>query len=305
MTALLLAGMAMAQDEQPVRLSGSFEEFFASAGWGDVYKSRDRFFRLSLNAEFGKWSATASYWDYPYCYWYEIDETNLKYEDNGFSAKIGRFRLPIGLSDWYDQWYSGFVQLPLVEYYFYGASQPLERTNTGIEAEQTLGAHRVQLAITDAEPLYNRVFAKRLDRLSGRYSYYDNGLTVGISGFVDSPGRGSNGTFTALDARYTIPNWILKGEQVWYRGTNQREDGYFVELSHRLKGLTNVTLVGRYEQIRIQEPAEKRMEAWTIGSRIRLPWEITVQANYTGGPDMNRVFFGGGWALGLYKDFRF
>lgn len=297
---------AVAQSDHKLHFGGSFEEFFATAGFGDITKSRDRWSMLTLNATMGKWRAQASYWYYPFCTWYELDDSGVTFEDGTFRAQIGRFRLPVGQSDWYDQWYEGFVNLPIIEYTRYDNAQPLERTSVGIEAEQTFGPHTLKAAATSAEPEYNRLTPDRLDRLSGRWSYYQDSFILGVSGFVDTARHeGYQAQMMSADARWTAPNWIIRGQEVWYDSDNQKQDGWFVDVSHRPKGWTDVTLVGRYEQVNVQKPFAANFQAWTLGARLRLPYEITAQANYTGGPDMNAIFFGGGWSLGLYKMFSF
>jgi hypothetical protein len=303
--AVLLAADALAQDTTPVQLNGSFEQFFSSAGFGASHKDRDRFSFLTVSATSGNWRADASYWYYPHCLYYDLDESGLTYQDSDLTVKVGRFRLPVGGSDWYDQWYSGFVQLPLIEYGLYEGFQMLERTHAGLEVESTLGPQKFQAALTSADPAHNRLWPDSIDRISGRYSVYSNGLIVGVSGFVSTDHDRSTAQCMAADVRWTVPNWIFRGEHIWYQSANQQQKGYYVEVSHRPKGWTDVTLVGRYEGIDVSRPTPNRLESWTAGARVRLPWDVTVQANYTGGPDMNRVFMGGAWSFGLYKVIQF
>jgi hypothetical protein len=302
------AGLSVGQSDDGLQFGGTFEQFFASSGFGDTYKSRDRWTMLSLNATSGKWKAQASYWYYPFCYWYELDDSGITYQDGNLRAQIGRFRIPVGQSDWGDQWYEGFVQLPIIEYSRYDGAQPLERTSVGMQAEDTFGAHTIKVAATSANPEYNRILPGHINRYSGRYSFYEGRAILGFSGFFDTDREEAfKANMISADFRYTMPNWMIRGEHIWYHCDNQKEDVWFVDVSHRPKGWTDVTVVGRFEVAHISGPFTSNVQAWTLGTRIRMPLNFVFQANYTGGPDMNRVFFGGGWALGLYTsiDFKF
>lgn len=300
------AGLAWAQTGPDVHLRGEFEQFFSSSGFGDSIKSRDRFSRLSLAATSGKWELFGSYWYYPHCLWYEMDESGLTYREGDFQATIGRIRVPVGNSTWYDDWYTGFVLVPLAHYTRYQDRYLLERTSVGMEAEDTFGPNTFKLAVTSADSEVNHLIPEKLDRLSGGWWWYGDGLTLGASGYFDTAEWGKQEQLLAADFRYTLPHFTFRGERIWYRGHDQNQDAWFVEASHRPAGWTDLTLVGRFEAANGKQAGNGyHLQSWTLGARLRLPYNVTAQANYTGGPDMNRIFFGGNWALGIYTVIQF
>jgi hypothetical protein len=303
--AACLASLALAQGPEKPEFSGIIEQFFASGGFGDSHKTRDRFTRILGKVEWGKWEAKASFWYYPYCFWHERDETTIAYTEGNTRMRVGRFILPIGQATWDDQWYSGLVYIPHIQFANYQGRKILERTSVGAEIEHQMGPHQVKLALTSPRAEVNHILPSKWTRGTVRLSTYRDGVTYGVSAFADTESFGDDERLLAADIRLTRPQWVLRGEIIDYRSPGQKRSGYYIDLYVRPKGWTTVTFVGRYEVLRTKTASFSRRELWTAGAKFRLPEDIFFLANYTGGPDMNRIFLGGNWAFGLSKAVRF
>ena len=79
-------------------------------------------------------------------------------------------------------------------------------------------------------------------------------------------------------------------------------EGFFVDVYHRPKGWSDVTLVARHEKM---ETLTSTTETTTLGTKLRGPWDTSVYFNYRFGPNMNTVAFGGPWSVGVFKTLRF
>ena len=110
----------------------------------------------------------------------------------------------------------------------------------------------------------------------------------------------------SLDVRWAVPHWGGRAEVLGYSEDGDTTKGFFVDVYHRPKGWTDVTLLGRYQGIDVDSGRYGgRHELLTLGAKVRAPFETTVAVNYTFGPGMNDVFLGGGWAIGVSRTFRF
>jgi hypothetical protein len=290
---------------QNVELSGSVQTAgVAGRSFGD-FKTTHRFTRYQARAESGNWKAVASLWDYDFCNWRDLDETNIAYSWNDRQIKLGRFLNPVGMSTWDDQWYSSFVFVPLLELNSYAGRKIFERTVVGVQFDSTTGSSGIKLSATSSDFQQNQLFANKLDRVSVRYTHFDRGTLYGASILTDSSVRGSQEQLVAFDVRHTIPHWIARGQIIGYRNNNERANGFFTEITHRKSGWEDLTLGLRYEGMLGFMNSNQWLFATTASAKIELEQQFTLQINYTFGPDMNRQPLGGGLAFGLSKTVRF
>ena len=290
---------------QAFEFSGSIQTAFVSGTLKGKLKNGERFYRTHVSASKGNWTAKASYWNYVFCDWHELDETNIQYSTDQYTATIGRFLMPVGQANWDDQWYSSFVFVPLIEGHVYGGRKVLERTSTGAQFDLIAGANNYNLSLTNSDPQVNQPIASRLDRTSFRWKTYKSGVQFGLSALADSATLGKKEQLLVADIRYTVPHLIVRGELLGYQSPTQRNSGFFVDANFRPRNWQDLTLSLRFEQLSSHLPTETKQEAWTLAAKARLPFESTLLINYTGGPDMGRLTLGGGWSFGLNKTFRF
>ncbi len=278
----------------------------SSAGLGDEHKTRDRYSRWQGDLTWGNWNLRATYWYYPFCDWEEIDETTISYEEGPLRFRYGRFLLPVGQTTWDESWYSGFVFLPLNEFNAYGGWLRRERTGIGADASFTFGNQSLQASLTSRDHEQDRLAASRLDRASLRYTWYDDGLTLGASAFADTGSLGTQEQMLILDARYSVPNWIFRGEVLGYLSDSQKTTSFYLDAYYRPAGWSDVTFVSRFERRQNETSGgQEDLEQWILGAKARLPWDVQFVVNYAGGPDLNRVHLGGGWSFSLMKTLRF
>ena len=289
------------REKTPVEVSGSVQSAFSSGRKGGRRETGERFNRSEITLTYGHWTAKASTWNYVFCDWHDLDETYLQYSKGNTTAKLGRLRLPVGQSTWDDQWYSIFVFLPSIEASTYRNQKLLERTSVGVQADQSYGNSKLQIALTSDENEQNRVLASNLKRLSARYSIYSNGRVYGISGFT-SLDSGFPEHLVVADIRATLPHFILRASALQHKFTGGETTGWFVEGSHRPKNWQDVTLAVRWD---VLKQKSGRSELFTLGSKIRLPLDTDLMINYSAGPSINTAMLGGGWAFGLSKTIRF
>lgn len=305
---IALAVSASAQDE-PAKLEvgGQVEQFVRAARVGDAFRAEEYMRRILIELTYSHFKLVGSYWWYPSWDLKETDEAWIGYEGDRASFKVGRFMVPFGQSDWYSQWYSGFVQGSFIEDHSYsGPWFPFERTSVGVQADVTLGdSHTLHLAGVDKDIQQDHLAPKRLDRAVARIEGYRSGITYGASAYVDTKTLGKDQRILALDARWTGPQWMVRGEILRADNDSQKVDGYFVDLTYRPKGWTDVTLVARNQAIRAEGVGGYRLQNTILGAKVRLPLETTLAVNYAFGPDMNRQGVGAGWCFGLYRTFRY
>jgi hypothetical protein len=288
-----------------VTFSGLIEQFTINGRFGKSLKTRDRFTRIAIAAETGKWEFKGTYWYYPFWGWYDLDETHISYREDNFSWRIGRFMPAIGLTDWEDQWYSGFNFLPLTQMSTFSGRKLGYRTVPGTEFSYQYGNEQIKASLTSSQMEQGRFLASRFDRASLRYTWYQNGLTLGASGLMDLSNHGSTEQMLAADARYTTGHWIFRGEYRTYLSPTRKVQGGYVDGTFRFPGAANFTLVGRAEVFRSQGTPKSSVIGYTLGAKARLPFDFVIYLNYSFGPDMNRIFLGQGWSIALNRSFRF
>lgn len=284
------------QDE--VRLSGSFEQFFVSGKFFGDRVTRQRLTRTRVEANHGNFGLVGTYWQYPSCGFDDLDETHFNFQSRNFSAKAGKFLPPIGQTNWDDQWYSGFVFLPLVETATYGSGKILFRTVAGVQADVPSSAGTFQFSAFNSDQDARTINMSKLDRFTVRGQTTFKNAIFGVTRLSSPTSAGQGAQAWVTDIRWSVPQWIVKGEYMDYRQAGSDVRGFFFDAFHRPKGWSDVTLMSRVERLRDKTG---QTSAWTVGAKIRLPEEFFFNANYTAGPNQNSLMLGGGWSLGLFK----
>ncbi len=300
-----LGGLTAFTSGQQATVSGSLQAAGVSGKFFGDRKTSERFNRSQIQIEQGSWLATASIWNYSFCDWHDLDETNLAYRSGSKQVKVGRFLNPVGMSTWDDQWYSAFVFVPNLELNTYGARKVLERTVTGLQFDSTVGANSFKFSATSSTFQQNQLLPDKLDRLSARWTHFNKGTVYGAGVLLDQDQLGGQEQLIALDVRHTIPHWIFRGQVVGYSTQTTRSNGFFTEVTHRQSGWEDLTLGLRHEGTLNMVGTPGWLFATTASAKVELPFGTTFLANYTFGPDMNRQPLGGGISFGLSKTLKF
>lgn len=301
---LALTGLAAGAAAQgtPLTVRFSLEQFFIAGKYFGEYITEDRFTRPSLTLESDNWRLEGTYWWYPVCHITELDETNLTYTSGKASFTFGRFRSPVGQSGWYDQWYSGFNYAALVEMANYDGHRFLWRTSVGARATYADGANTYEVAAVSDKTDLDRVAPSNFDRTQLKLQTYRDGVTYGLATVFDTEGLGRGEKMIAADVRWAVPQWIARGMVLGYSNDAQEIEGFFIDVYHRPKGWSDLTLLARHEKM---ETLTATTETTTLGTKLRGPWDTSVYVNYRFGPSMNTVAFGGPWSVGVFKTLRF
>lgn len=302
----LLSFAPFASAEEPkLHISGSFEQFMVSGNILFHPTTRDRFSRGLIAAESGNWKLQVSHWYYPAAKWYDLDETTLTYQANDLRLRVGRLLTPLAQSNWDDEWYTGFVFIPFLEFSGYGGYGLLERTSAGADAAYVRGNNTLKVALVGSDPVTGKPFPKAFDRAVFKWQTTINNLILGFSTLVDTASTGKEQQIQAFDYRWTVPQWTVRGTVIGGSSPTEFRQGMYTDVYHRPKGWSDVTLVYRFEHMITNTGVNAHQEIQTVGAKIRLPFATNLNVNYTYGPDMSNVPLGGGVSLALYKTFKF
>jgi hypothetical protein len=297
----VVLGMVAFQEpggKEPIRVTGSIEQFFVSGKFFQNRVTRERLTRTQVQASHGNFSLVGTYWQYPACGFDDLDETNLRFNSNNFSAKVGKFLPPVGQTNWDDQWYSGFVFLPMVETASYGTGKILFRTVAGVRADTNANGANFQFSAFNSNQDARSINLSKLDRYSIRAQKMFQNTILGVTRLASPESASTRADAWVADLRWSVPQWIVRGEYMDYRQAGADVSGFFADVYHRPKGWSDVTLLSRVERVR---SSGGTTSAWTIGTKVRLPQEFFFNVNYSAGPNQNSQMLGGGWSLGLFK----
>ena len=202
-------------------------------------------------------------------------------------VRAGRFRMPFGIYTRSDYGYSGFTRPPLIRYDgYFGVS------NNWLEDGAMLVAGAPQLFVEASVSRPHDVgYAVRRDGTdaSVRVQGYRGQFILGASYARSNPylpPRFASGrqAFAGVDARWAHPAGIqargefLKGHS--FAGVSTT--GFYVDGFLHRRGMGPFTMVVRGEWLDYTAPSPRAREArrLTLGTRVRLPGPVTVQANY-------------------------
>jgi hypothetical protein len=301
--AVLASACCWAQEPtDPFNITGSIQQAFTSGRLGGNLKTDERFRRTQIQVEKGNYKLIATEWDYPFCGWRELDQAGLFFESGPTQAQAGRFLLPFNLVTWDAQWYSAFNFVPLIEFNFFDGRRMFERTVSGTRASHTSGNLSYDFAAFGSRNDVDKLAPVRYDRAFFKVNHYNAGLNVGLSHVQDAFSATSRQSIHGVYANYTIPHWTIRGSALTASESSFRTDGYFVDLSHRAKNWTDLTLAARMEKFNRGLTSQQQ---WVLAAKIELKSDTVFNINYSGGPDMNRVTLGGGFSLHLQKTFKF
>ena len=124
---------------------------------------------------------------------------------------------------------------------------------------------------------------KSLDHLQARFQAQLNNLVLGVNGLAkDADIHNSEGAIYGLDLRYTIPHFIFRGELVRADSPLSHSDGYYVDGTYRLPGLTRTELGFRNEAFGFRGTGKRSMID-TGGIRQIISPAVSCNLNYAWG----------------------
>jgi len=239
------------------------------------------------------------------------DEACVTLEDKGRILRLGRFKTAFGFSTWSDQFYNGFNHIPLERIAPLNATLGLTRDDTG--AELTFGGPdlQVQTALVDVSPEPTQIVPKRPDHASLRLQTNRGDLILG-GDFLADLAHGAE--VYGLDARWTAPRLVMRGELMAGTGSSAAAWGYYIDAMYRIPKLSRTQAVFRTEGLQYGQdndatPNEPITLLHTVGIRQVVSPNLAVNLNYGWGSGADNRYVTGngliGWTLRMMFQLHF
>ncbi len=246
------------------------------------------------------WSATWSGWDGGSFTGY--DESYVRYESNQLSARVGRLRTSFGFSDWSELFYTGINHTPLIREMNLVGNTALDRDDSGIEGTFNAGPLQVQASLVDTQLNRIQIGPNRVDHGTLTLQYGLGDLILGAELLAQND---FSQKIYGLNARYTIPHWIFKGEYFAGVGPQSCTGGY-IDANYRIPSKLRTEFITRLEEIRAPG-SDNPTVLTTFGMRQIFNKNFTASLNYGWGNELNHSFYAtaasvAGWSLrGMFQ----
>jgi hypothetical protein len=203
----------------------------------------------------------------------ELDEAYVEWGAAKRRLRVGRFLLPFGIYNYSELYYVGLVYAPILKYY-QGEGYLLGRSEHGLFYLQGAGVWQVEAALF-ADHGGVRALIPSGGQGSIRVQRYAGPVIIGLSLLRqqgEEPETRDQGTarFIGLDARFSRPSVIVRGEAVTGRVPGGSPWGFYVDILYRPLLLRHGTIVGRVEAASGRDAPDPTYRRQTIG----LKWEL-------------------------------
>lgn len=307
LSCVLLTSVAYGQDTA-LDVSGEVQYSWISGRKQDSQKVQGDAGHGLLRLDKGPWELTGSYFFYPLCDFNEFGETTLAYRSpSGVAVRAGRFVPKISQSTWYDQWNSGFVFLPDVEYWTYFDELSLWRTTPGAEVTIPLANSSLTLTAMDDDCYdHNYLVPRRFNRQSARFETLVGKVVLGAAAYQNAAHFKDGQHLEAADFRTSGNHWVLRGQAMIANKYDVYYRGFFTDLAVRPPGQDKLTLLARYETSRFEFMNHIYREyGLTLGGKYTLPKQWVLSVNFITGSFTPQMNFERGWVFGLQKTIAF
>lgn len=299
----LAAGAGLAALAPAQEFHGELEYFYFGAPMEGRFKVIERTQRFSFSLSEEEYRLVFGYWWVGQFDVSELDENYIEYTGRDWSILAGRHFSRFGLTDWYEQWYSGFVRSPFVH------TVPMSnemlrfrsRYDAGIIASGRIGEFDIQAGLTDPVTTPWQIGPERLDHGFARVQTMTGPFILGASALVG----GEDTAVYGLDARWSIPHWQARGEVMFDQFDGADGTGFYADVFHRPAGWTDATLLARWQAIDHPHAGGTFQSMSTVGAKVRVNDYIYFDANYSFGPDSAMVKAQQGWSFQLRFSYRF
>ncbi len=215
-----------------------------------------------------------------------LDENYLEFDSGSTSVRIGRIRPAFGFADWSENYYSGFIYMPMARFMpLSPTGLRLLRMDAGADIRGGTDKLQYQIGLVDVGSERYQLLPTGLMHLVARVQGYQNGHIVGLNGLYRPKESGKEGVqVLGLDWRWTSPQFQFRGEAVKGRVGSYDSNGYYLDLFFKPFGWTQTTLLARTQGVsRVPwSPAESQLH--TLGVKHVLSPALTIEANYGFGP---------------------
>jgi hypothetical protein len=205
------------------------------------------------------------------------DELYMKVHWDLGSVQIGRMRTHYGFNTWADYYYTGFNQFPIVRMIPLVDNLRLLRDDSGVEASTNIGDTTIWASAIQPGPPSDEIAPQEVNTSTARVQHAFGSLIAG--GDFLSPWKGDEKIY-GVDARYTFPQVLMRGEAFWGVG-DDASNGFYVDAQYRLPKLYRTQIVGRYDSVNLYDQGSGHLT--TLGVRQIFNKYANLNANYVYG----------------------
>jgi hypothetical protein len=207
-----------------------------------------------------------------------LPELYLRYDNGRQRFKLGRFYLPLGIHDYSELYYVGFISIPLTKYYAFRGSVPY-RSEQGFGWDARSGRWSWEVALIGDAGSQETLGLERPRGAVGRLQTAIGPLIVGFNGYdaaEDLQHGGRQVHWYGLDLRYSRPRWVLRGEA--FTGTAAGDDisSYYLDVLYHPDALPRWTFLGRAEAV----SGVHHHARYTLGARVVLGRGLAGSINW-------------------------
>lgn len=220
-----------------------------------------------------------------------LDENYVSVDRGSMEWRIGRFRSAFGHSDWSENYYTGFIPVPLLRTVALGPQLELSRLDTGADWQDGTGSLQFQVGVVDIHARPYQPLPARPDYMVGRVQTYAGNAMLGFN--LLSGGSGEGRTDVAdLDWRWSTPHVQVRGEFLFGNTGRQHPHGYYLDFFYHPPSLTRTTFLARSEGVTASHAAsyggdieyEKQFaDRYTLGVKQVLSSQFTLELNRSWG----------------------
>lgn len=297
-------------DPRPIPLAGVFENYFAAGHSSDGNQGSHPTRYLTLHGELAPGIRYVA--GELNVFGHDLLDENYVAVDRGAQGwRVGRFRSAFGLSDWSENYYAGFVHLPMLRTVALSPSLSLSRLDTGADWQGGTGALQYQLGLVDIQSRPYQPLPQRPDHFVGRVQTYRGNLILGFNLLVAGSG-GEQTRLAALDGQWSVPHMQIRGEYLIGQAGDRHPQGGHLDFFYHPPVLTRTTFLARAEALSAEYTAggaygpggageaEKQFaRRYTVGVKQILSPQFTLELNRSWGNDTELTDQGPGWDMQL------
>jgi hypothetical protein len=231
-----------------------------------------------------------------------LPELYLRYDRGRQRFKLGRFYLPLGIHDYSELYYVGFISIPLTKFYAYRGTVPY-RSEQGLAWESLGRRWSWEMAVVGDDGSQAALGLERPRGVVGRAQTAVGRWILGFNGYYVEEEEASatrDVEWYGLDLRYSFHQWVVRGEVFTGSSSDEEINSYYVDLLFHPDNLPRWTFLARAEAV----SGYHHHTRYTVGARVIVARGWAVSANWI----ENHVKFpsnAGGLSLQLQRTWQY
>lgn len=302
--AALLAALPLSAQEKKVELTA--EEYLIAARQEGEFVGRNRILWLQLRADpHPNVRFVLGYWTYEQRNVHALDENFVQLDINGSLLKVGRIRAPFGNNSWDEQYYQGFVFMPLMQTIGLSDAKRISRIDTGATAEVRVGPIQFDVSALDVTTDPWQILPDKFDHYSLRAQTLVGPVVVGGNVIVGNRFFDSDAPKAAsLDLRFSMPNFQTRAEFLSNSNGKETKGAGYIDGFCKIVGIPQLTLIGRWQFASVLGKSGQS-ELSTLGFKYQVCRHLAIFGNYSWGPNSTLTTDQIGWAFQAMLSYRF